>query len=48
MAAKKLRCFQEAGAKFLVRGSKPVSLQGETPPRVTVIQFDNMDKAQEW
>jgi len=39
---------EEAGGKFIVRGMKPVALQGESPPRVTVIQFDNMDKAQAW
>ncbi len=43
-----MKPIQEVGAKFLAQGSKPVSLQGETPPRVTVIQFENMDKAQAW
>jgi uncharacterized protein (DUF1330 family) len=43
-----MKPVQEAGGQFIVRGSKPVSLQGASPPRVTVIQFDNMDKAQAW
>lgn len=47
-AAPGVKPVQEAGGKFIVRGSKPVSLQGESPPRVTVIQFDDMEKAQAW
>jgi uncharacterized protein (DUF1330 family) len=44
-----MKPIQEAGAKFLARGSKPTSLQGASAaPRVTVIQFDSMDKAQAW
>lgn len=44
-----MKPIQEAGAKFLARGSAPVALVGAAPaPRVTVIQFDNMDKAQAW
>jgi uncharacterized protein (DUF1330 family) len=40
--------IQDAGGKFLVRGFKPIAVLGEAPPRVTVIQFDNMDKLQAW
>ena len=48
-AARGLKPIQEEGAKFLVRGGKPISIQGAPPaPRVTVIQFDSMDKAQTW
>jgi uncharacterized protein (DUF1330 family) len=47
-AAPGVKPVQDAGGKFIVRGFKPIALQGETPPRVTVIQFDNMDKAQAW
>ena len=48
-AARGLKPIQEEGAKFLVRGGKPISIQGAPPaPRVTVIQFDSMDKAQAW
>lgn len=47
-AAPGVKPVQEAGGKFIVRGFKPIALQGELPPRVTVIQFDNMDKAQAW
>ena len=46
-AAEKSR--QEAGGKFLARGGKAMTLQGAAPaPRVVVIQFDNLDKAQAW
>ena len=48
-AARGLKPIQDEGAKFLVRGGKPISIQGAPPaPRVTVIQFDSMDKAQAW
>jgi uncharacterized protein (DUF1330 family) len=47
-AAPGVKPVQEAGGKFIVRGFKPIALQGESPPRVTVIQFDSMDKAQAW
>jgi hypothetical protein len=41
-----MKPLQEAGGKFLARGSTPISLEGASPaPRVTVIQFDSMDKA---
>jgi uncharacterized protein (DUF1330 family) len=43
-----MKPLQEAGGKFIVRGFKPIAAQGEPPPRVTVIQFDSMDKAQAW
>ena len=43
-----MKPVQEAGGKFLVRGFKPIALMGEPPPRVTVIQFDSMDKVQAW
>jgi uncharacterized protein (DUF1330 family) len=32
-----------------VRGGKTINLQGAAPaPRIIVIQFDNLDKAQAW
>jgi len=37
------------GGRFLVRGGKVARLEGDTPrPRVAVIVFDNVDKAQAW
>ena len=37
------------GGRFLVRGGKVARLEGDTPrPRVAVIVFDNIDKAQAW
>jgi uncharacterized protein (DUF1330 family) len=47
-AAPGVKPVEDAGGKFIARGSKPVALQGEAPPRVTVIQFESMDKAQAW
>jgi uncharacterized protein (DUF1330 family) len=44
-----VKAGQEASAKFLARGGKTISLQGAAPaPRVVVIQFDTLDKAQAW
>jgi uncharacterized protein (DUF1330 family) len=44
-----MKPIQEAGGKFLARGGTPISLTGASPaPRVTILQFDNVDKAQEW
>ncbi len=41
--------IQAAGAKYLVRGGNPVTLQG-TPPatRVVVLQFDSEEKVRAW
>jgi len=37
----------EFGGKFLARGGKTVSFQGEPPaPRMVIVQFENMDKLQ--
>jgi uncharacterized protein (DUF1330 family) len=44
-----MKPIQEQGGKFLARGSKPISLGGASvAPRVTVIQFPSMDKAEAW
>ena len=44
-----MKPVQEAGGKFLARGGKAISVLGASPPpRVSVIQFDSMDKAQAW
>lgn len=43
------KAIEDAGGKYVVRGGKTVSFQGEPPPsRVIVLHFENMDKAQAW
>jgi uncharacterized protein (DUF1330 family) len=43
------KTIQDAGGKFLVRGGKTVAIHGAPPaPRVVVVQFESMDKAQAW
>jgi uncharacterized protein (DUF1330 family) len=34
--------------RYLVRGGKTVSLEGEPPKRFVVIAFDSLEKAQAW
>jgi uncharacterized protein (DUF1330 family) len=36
------------GGRYLVRGGKTASLEGEAPQRIVVIAFDSMEKAQAW
>jgi uncharacterized protein (DUF1330 family) len=43
------KSLQAAGGKYIVRGGKTTPVAGEPPtPRVVVVQFESMDKAQEW
>jgi uncharacterized protein (DUF1330 family) len=43
------KTIQDAGGKFLVRGGKTVAMHGAPPaPRIVVVQFESMDKAQAW
>jgi uncharacterized protein (DUF1330 family) len=39
---------ESAGGKFVIRTDKITSLDGMTPARYIVIQFDNMEKAMAW
>jgi uncharacterized protein (DUF1330 family) len=44
-----LKTIQEGGGHFLARGGKTVSFEGAPPaPRVVVVQWENLDKAQAW
>jgi len=44
-----LKSIQDSGGKFIVRGGKTASVVGTPPaPRITVIQFESLDKAQAW
>ncbi len=37
------------GGRFLVRGGKTVTLEGGwEPQRIVVLQFDSLERAQEW
>jgi uncharacterized protein (DUF1330 family) len=51
-APKVAKVIQDAGAKYLARGGKIVTLDGEPPQgRVVVLEFENLaklDKAVEW
>jgi uncharacterized protein (DUF1330 family) len=41
--------IHDGGGKFLVRGGKTVAIHGAPPaPRVVVLQFESLDKAQAW
>jgi uncharacterized protein (DUF1330 family) len=40
--------MQPFGGKYLIRGGKIVTLQGEAPGRFIVTAFDSMEKAQAW
>jgi uncharacterized protein (DUF1330 family) len=43
------KTIQDAGGKFLVRGGKTVAIHGAAPaPRVVIVQFETLDKAQAW
>ena len=34
--------------RYLIRGGKTVSVEGEAPKRIVVIAFDSIEKAQAW
>jgi uncharacterized protein (DUF1330 family) len=41
--------IEAAGGKFLARGGKTVSIHGPAPaPRVVIVQFESVEKAQGW
>jgi uncharacterized protein (DUF1330 family) len=40
--------MQPFGGKYLIRGGKIVTLEGEAPGRFIVTAFDSMEKAQAW
>jgi uncharacterized protein (DUF1330 family) len=41
--------IEAAGGKFLARGGKTISMHGAPPaPRVVIVQFESVDKAQAW
>lgn len=43
------KTIEEAGGKFLARGGKTIPMHGTPPaPRVVIVQFDSLDKAQAW
>ncbi len=41
--------LKQYGGKFIVRGGKTATLEGNwSPERIVVIEFDNMEKAKAW
>jgi len=40
--------MQPFGGKYLARGGKVISLEGDAPKRVVVSVYDNVEKAQSW
>jgi uncharacterized protein (DUF1330 family) len=43
------KTIEEAGGKFLIRGGKTIGIHGTPPaPRVVVVQFGSLEKAQAW
>ena len=40
--------FEPFGGRYIVRGGKIASLEGEPPKGIVVIAFDSMEKAQGW
>ncbi|MEX0958640.1 MAG: DUF1330 domain-containing protein [Burkholderiales bacterium] len=41
--------LQKHGGKFLVRGGKVETLEGDwNPKRVVVLEFENVEKARQW
>ena len=44
-----LKSLEDFGGKPIVRGGKTVSVSGSPPAgRITVVQFESLDKAQAW
>ena len=44
-----LKTVKDAGGKILAAGSKTVTLLGAPPaPRVALVQWESLDKAQQW
>jgi uncharacterized protein (DUF1330 family) len=43
------KAIADAGGKYLARGGKTIGIHGAPPaPRVVVLQFESLDKAQAW
>jgi uncharacterized protein (DUF1330 family) len=40
--------IQAHGGRYLTRGGKVVSLEGDAPGRFVIIEFDSLQKAQDW
>jgi uncharacterized protein (DUF1330 family) len=43
------KTIQDGGGKFLARGGKTIGIHGTPPaPRVVIVQFESLEKAQAW
>jgi uncharacterized protein (DUF1330 family) len=40
--------FAQHGGRYVVRGGHAVSLEGEAPKRIVVVEFDSVEAAQQW
>jgi uncharacterized protein (DUF1330 family) len=40
--------FAPFGGRYLVRGGRTASLEGQPPKRLVIIAFDSMEQAQAW
>jgi uncharacterized protein (DUF1330 family) len=42
------KALNDAGAKYLARGSTVVPINGEPPKRAVIVMFESMEQAQAW
>jgi len=47
-AAKAPGTIEQYGGRYVIRGGKSDSIEGDAPKRFVVIQFDSMEKAKAW
>jgi uncharacterized protein (DUF1330 family) len=40
--------FAQHGGRYVVRGGRAVSLEGDAPKRIVVVEFDSVEAAERW